>query len=154
MFRRFALVGSLVLAPLLPAQDPILAQLPADTTNLLVIRDPLTHVNALLGSPLVRSVLAESGELQQELFGRRFEPTSVRALIAQFASFVPSELVIAAPDATTPTLLRAAQLGVAFALLGMLDRGAEGQRAIVEGLRQDAEAALAAIDRLDLFARV
>ena len=143
-----------VVAALLPAQDPILAQLPADTTNLVVVRDPLPHVNALLGSPLVRRVLAESGELQQELFGRRFEPTSVRALIAQFASFVPSGLVIAAPDAATPTLLRAAQLGVAIALLGMMDRGAEGQRALVEGLRQDAEAALAAIDRLDLFARV
>src|SRR5262245_55852408 len=96
MLPHLAFAVPFAVATLLPAQDPILARLPADTTNLVVIRDPLPHVNALLGSPPLREVFEKSAELQQELFGRRFDPVSLRALIAQFATFVPTETVVAA----------------------------------------------------------
>lgn len=78
-------------------QDPILARIPKDTTNLLVIRDPLPHVEALLQTPELEEVARATADLQQEVFGMKVSPGLLQKQMQLFVPFVPREIVVAAP---------------------------------------------------------
>lgn len=137
-------LGTLLATSLLVAQepDPVLARLPSDTTNLLVVHDVMPHVEALLASKVVGEVLAASGDIQQELFGMRFDAARLRRQLELVRAFVPTEIVVAGTDDTIAAFTEWADLGC-VAILPMI-RGEDA-----EGLVKDVQdAGLAALRAL------
>lgn len=78
-------------AAALPAQDPdpVLARLPANASNVLVVRDLLPPVEALLRTPQVVELLAATTELQERTFGTSFSAQGLRKQLQLVRDFVP-----------------------------------------------------------------
>ena len=87
-------------------QDPILAAVPKDATSLLVIRDPLPHIEALLASPEIAEIARATADLQQELLGMTMQPATLQKQLGLFVTFVPTEIVVAAPPEAMVALAR------------------------------------------------
>jgi hypothetical protein len=107
------------------AQTPasILDRLPKDATNLLVVRDPLPYVDAVLGSPELRAAATATAELQAELVGFELDPARLAKMLQPFRDFVPAEVVLA----TTPKASREIVRGLAAAIhTGLLTQAGRG----------------------------
>ncbi|MEQ1633656.1 MAG: type II secretion system protein GspG, partial [Planctomycetota bacterium] len=64
---------------------------------LLVVRDPLPYVEALLQSPELAEIARATADLQKEIFGMSLQPAQVQKQMGLFLPLVPSEIVVAAP---------------------------------------------------------
>lgn len=124
MHHRHAAAAFLFLVcPLLAQQgDPILQQLPHDANNLLVIRDPLPHLDAALASPALAELMSSTASLQRELFGAEVpvSPEQLRGLLGTVREFVPTELVLATTPASQMSLARLLRGALDVALIQML----------------------------------
>jgi hypothetical protein len=142
-----------ILGTTLPAQEKadLLARLPADTTSLLVLGDVMPHVDAVLASPQWREVLVASADIQTEVFGMAFDADALRRQVGLVRNLIPTEVVVAAPEATAATLLHALDASLQFALLVYAERTG-GMAVDAETVRAQAGAALAAIGGLEAVA--
>jgi len=142
-----------ILGITLPAQEKadLLARLPADTTSLLVLGDVMPHVDAVLASPQLREVLVASADIQTEVFGMVFDGDALRRQVGLVRNLIPTEVVVAAPEATAATLLHALDASLQFALLVHAERTG-GMAVDAETVRAQAGAALAAIGGLEAVA--
>ena len=118
-------VAMFAIAPLLPAQDPILQRLPADTAQLLVIRDPLPRIEAILAAPGVREMLAGSADLQRELNGMAMDAAALSRQLGLFRNLIPTEIVVAAPPTAGTDLLRIGYTAVCVAVLQAIGKNAD-----------------------------
>jgi len=150
----------IALATAVPAQtaasapdDPILAQLPANTTSVLVVRDLMPHVDTLLGSQPVRDLLAATGDLQQELLGMRLDAAALQKQIGLFRGFVPVEVVVAGSEHTAASVMAAVEALLAIGLLPML-AGQQDAEELVEAVRARVAAALPTWGATELLAWV
>ena len=152
MLRPIAVSG--FLSALAAQSEPsLLANVPANTSNLLVVRDVLPHLDMALAAPTVQRLLTETGDLQELAFGMRFDAARVRALLDVARPFVPLEIVVAIPSGTATTVVRAVRAMVGAALVLLLppaDRKSEAGTAVIGMLADD----LRAIARIDLHASV
>lgn len=139
---RFAL--PFLFAASLSAQepDPVLARLPANTTSLLVVHDVMPHVDALLASPVVRDLLAVTGDIQEEAFGMRFDAAKLRRQVELVRSFVPAEIVVAG---SADTFRGLAQLIDVFAAAIVLPQLADLGNQIEDVARESRDAATEAL---------
>lgn len=133
-------LGILLLTSSLTAQeaDPVLARLPSDTTNLVVVHDVMPHVEALLASKTVGEVLAASGDIQEGLFGMRLDAARLRRQLELVRAFVPTEIVVAGTDDTVAALSQWADL----AGIGILPWVGGDDAEIVKDVQDAALAAL------------
>lgn len=154
--RARSLLLSSTLAIAIPAQevDPILARLPADATNVLLVRDPMPHVEAILGSPLLVEALRGTAELQRELLGMRFDAVGLRRQIGLFRNLVPTEVAITGSTRTFADLVQLCDVGAAAVLLPMLQGNGAGDADAAADLRAAAVAALRELGSVDLLVRV
>jgi hypothetical protein len=112
MLRRAAVPFVLALAPVAAQDgDPILRQLPADATNLIVVRDPMPHVDAILESAELRAVTEAVGPLLREELGFDVAPAALKRQLALFTDLVPTEIVVAASPATALSLANMVRAG-------------------------------------------
>lgn len=150
---RIALLTVLGVTVSAQQDDPILARLPANTTSVFVLRDPMPHVDALLGAEPVRALLAASGDLQQELLGMRLDAAALQRQIGLFRNLVPVEVGIAGSQRTTAAVLAALEAGLALGVLPLLaDQQDTGE--LVAELRAAAAASLPGLAATELLAWV
>jgi hypothetical protein len=123
------------------APESILPRLPVDAASVLVVRDVMPHVEAVLQSPQLRELLASTGELQQELLGMRFDPAALRRQLELFQSFVPVEASIAVSGPAMRALL---QVGRGAALATLVAMTAKGDATALATARSRCQAALLA----------
>ncbi|MGE3174535.1 MAG: hypothetical protein AB7O97_18030 [Planctomycetota bacterium] len=135
-----ALLGALPLRAQTATADPILARLPAGATNLLILRDPMPVVEAVLRAPALAKVADATADAQRQLFGTALQPAALSRQIDLFADFVPVEVVLAAPPATVNAIADALRATVAGWML-LSARGADP--ALQGDLRTTIAAALA-----------
>ncbi len=139
---RFAL--PFLLAASLSAQepDPVLARLPANTTSLLVVHDVMPHVDALLASPVVRDLLAVTGDIQEAAFGMSFDAAQLRRQIELVRGFVPAEIVV---TGSADTFRGLAQLIDVFAAAIVLPQLGQLDDEIEDAARESRDAATEAL---------
>lgn len=156
MHHRHAAAAFLFLAcPLLAQQgDPILQQLPHDATNLLVVRDPLPHLDAVLASPTLAELMSSTARLQRELFDAEIpvSPEQLRGLLGTVRDFVPTELVLATTPASQVALARLLRGALDVALIQMLSGHRRSNAELIEQLTATAATALATAPDLQLVA--
>src|SRR5262245_31842419 len=107
----------------------ILDRLPKDATNLLVVRDPLPYVDAVLASPELRAAAAATAELQSELVGFELDPARLAKMLQPFRDFVPTEVVIATTPAAAREIVRMAMAAMYGGVLTQGGRALAGELA-------------------------
>ncbi|HZN38433.1 MAG TPA: hypothetical protein VFD82_06495 [Planctomycetota bacterium] len=147
-----ALLGG-VLAAQEPA-DPILARLSAETTNVVVVRDPVALIAPLLASPEAVAVLTATADAQRLWFGRAFDTVALQRQLDLMAPMIPVEIVVAAPTRTMDRLSHAAPLFACCTALQMLARGKGTDDAVLARIRAAAQQNLAQLDGMPLQAWV
>ncbi len=91
-----AAVGCLLLP--LNGQVPVLRDVPADAPNVLIVRDVMPRVEALLRSPALRAALTSSEALQQELLGMLLDPASLELQLGLLSAFIPRHVEVACTE--------------------------------------------------------
>lgn len=151
-FRTALLTGLLAGGVLAQSPDPLLARLPADASNVLIVRDVLPHVEALLRSPQVRELLDATGELQEEQFGMRFDPAALQQQLNLVRGFVPLSAGFGMSTASVERFVVTARTMLLAGLL-MAAQPARGVPAeLLEAVRTEAARALAVVAEPDLLA--
>lgn len=135
-------------------QDPILAKLSAETTNVVVVRDLVPVLDALLATPVVGKLLEDTTQLQRTAAGRAFDAPSLRRQLELLAPMIPVEIVIAAPTRTMDRLSHAAPLFACCTVLQMLARAKVTDDATLAPIRKAAQQHLAQLDGVPLQAWV
>ena len=109
MMRRAVCLGAL-LALATPARAEILV--PAGADNVVVIVDPLPHIDRVLSSELLRWALVESADARKaaELIGP-VDLSSARRQVRTDADKIPIEIVLAAPSPSWGALDRLIRVG-------------------------------------------
>lgn len=138
----------------LGAQESILEKLSAETTNVLVVRDPLPLLEQVLDSPLTKRVLDDTAELQRAAFGRVFTAAALQQQLALVRALIPTEVVVAAPTRTFDRLLHVAPLAACLELLQMLGRAGSTDAALNTAIQATAKRCLEHFDNLPLQAWV
>lgn len=116
--------------------DSPLSRLPADARSVLVVRDVMPHAEAMLASAPVRALLAATGDLQQQLFGGRYDAAALQRQLSLVQAFVPTEVAIAASASATQAMART--VGAAAALAALLAADTRGDEDELAALREAA----------------
>ncbi|HLU40656.1 MAG TPA: hypothetical protein VK081_14820 [Planctomycetota bacterium] len=145
MLRRF-----LLFAACAPAVAQPLADVPADFTNVLVVRDVLPALQRLVDSPVLAELWESSPALAAELQEHGVTLGGVRSAVRLFARDVPREITVAMAPETTAAAGRV--VGTMLRLL-LLDAGEVKDRA-AKLLRDEIAADVDALAALRVMVRV
>jgi hypothetical protein len=138
----------------LGAQDPILAKLSAETTNVIVVRDPLPLLEQVLDSPITQRLLEGTADLSRASFGRELTAAALKQQLALVRAMIPVEVVIAAPTRTMDRLSHAAPLFACYTALQMIGRSGPTDGALASAIRVTAKHCLEQFDNMPLQAWV
>ena len=100
-----ALLGGVLAAQ---EPEPILARVSAETTNIVVLRDPLPVLERLLASPATATLLAGTESIQKDAFGRTFDAATLRRQLTIVAPMIPATRPVVACGGAVHMLQRAA----------------------------------------------
>lgn len=150
----FALAVALGLAVAVPAQspdsassaapspDPILARLPANASTVLVLRDLLPPVEALLRMPQVAELLQATAELQEQTFGMSFSGPGLLKQLQLVRDFVPVQAGLGIDAASIDGLVALGRVAWAETLLRAMT-GRKVPAATLAAVREQCQNALA-----------
>lgn len=128
----------------LPAQvsDPSLAQLPANASNVLVVRDMLPPVEALLRTPQVAELLLATADLQQRTLGRSFSGPELLKQLQLVRAFVPLRAAFGIDAASIDGLVELGRVGLLDTVLRVADRQEGVAASTLAVLRESCQSAL------------
>lgn len=141
-FWSFAILG---LVSVLPAQepDPVLARLPANASNVLVVRDLLPPIEALLRTPQVVDLLAATADLQERVFGTSFSAPGLRKQLQLVRDFVPVRAGLGVDAGSIDGLVELGRAALFASVLLAAGPKVEEAAATLTSMREECQDALA-----------
>lgn len=129
-------------APAAQSPDPILARLPANASTVLVLRDLLPPVEALLRKPQLAALLEATAELQEQTFGMSFSGPGLLKQLQLVRDFVPVQAGLGIDAASIDGLVALGRVAWGETLL-RATRGRKVSETTLAAVREQCQSALA-----------